>query len=267
MFLDYLIVKPTKFYLNNGVEIYSYTNGHKRLEIEVCENDFHVSLYEEDETTSYYNCKLYEVVNYVKIFNFGHPKNSVLFTGAFNPPTIAHYNMIESASKHFDYIIFAISNQKFLEKKQNKIQDYSYSEQERLDMILEMTYNIPNVLIYGVEVGYTYNVLYATQNKFKINNLSFAMGSDKLEEINRWGYHDELLNNYGFYVLLRNDSQNIVKEKCERLFKEYIIGYDNDLYKNVSATKVRDCIKNKKDYSHLVEKNVYKYLKTNCAYS
>ena len=179
--------------------------------------------------------------------------------------TIAHYHMIDSANDagNFDYIIFAISNQKFLDRKQKRNKDYAYSEKERLEMILAMTYKLDNVLIFGVEQGYTYDVLCAVKEKYKCESLYFALGSDKLKEIGKWGHHDQLLKEFCFYVLQRKDSLTIIKNKCKELFGEtkYIIGQDNKDYENISATMIRQKIKNNEDFKGLVHENVYKTLK------
>ena len=177
----------------------------------------------------------YEIINLIKLFYNPKIEKACLFTGAFNPPTIAHYHMIESANNEesFDYIIFAISNQKFLDKKQRKLGDYAYTEKQRLEMILTMTCQLPNVLIFGVEQGYTYEVLCAVKEKYQCKDLYFALGSDKLQEIDRWGFHDKLLKEICFYVLKREDSLDYIENKCKELFEntKYVIGQDNEKFK------------------------------------
>ena len=259
--LDYLIDKPDMFPTNcNSIQL-EYENPY--FEIEIKEDNIEVFFEEKEYSFSY--DELYKVINMVKIRK-NKPKKSVLFTGAFNPPTIAHEHMIESALNNgdFDYVIFAISNQRFLDKKQAKLNDYAYSEKDRLNMILEMTKFYPNVLVFGVEEGYTYDVLKAVKDFYNLEELYFALGSDKLEEIGRWGRHNLLLTEFCFYVLKRKDSLEYIESKCKELFKDtkYCIGTDNQKYKDISATLVRNLIKENKDFKDYVSKNVYKYLKS-----
>lgn len=250
----------------------------KYLEVEVTENGYNIY----GENLKWFNYedngiflgedKLYEVINHIKIFFNGKPNNSILFTGAFNPPTIAHQNVIESALRrhklNFDYVIMALANQNFLNHKQGKIKDetnFAYSEKERLDMMLEMTYENDKVLIFGIEQGYTYDVLNAVKTKYNIETLYFAMGSDKLNEIERWGHHNKLLKEFYFYILIRgNDNLNEINEKCKKIFfnNNFVTHLAQDSkFQDISATQVRKCIKNNLDYSTLVNKNVEKYLK------
>ena len=210
---------------------------------------------------------LYEVINLIKLFYLDKPLDKlVLFTGAFNPPTIAHFNMIHSALEAgFDGVVFAISNNTFLTKKMSKSQgidkDMVYSEQERLEMVLAMTRNIPNAFILGVEQGYTYDVLKLAKEKYSPNEMFFAMGSDKLNEIQRWGYADKLLSEFGFYVVKRGNDDNI-KEKCDNIFENthYIIGEGNVRYKNISSTLVREKILKEELFAEYVHDNVFLYI-------
>ena len=249
----------------NSLQV-EYEIGKDYLEIEIKENCFEIfkMINSKEETKEIALDKIYEVINEIKLFYQPKVSNLCLFTGAFNPISIAHFYMIDSANKagNFDYIVFAISNQKFLDKKQRRAKDYAYSEVERLEFLLAATYKCPNVLIFGVEQGYTYEVLCAVKEKYKCESLYFALGSDKLKEIGRWGYHDKLLKEICFYILLRKDSLNVAKKKCDELFYQtkYIIGQDNEKYKDISSTLIRQKIKDKEDFSNLVCPEVYKLL-------
>jgi nicotinate (nicotinamide) nucleotide adenylyltransferase len=271
------ITKNVELFLtyNKSVQ-FEFHDANKYLEIEVFSNKFsiwgdHTDIDYGDNGIEFDENMLFEVINHIKIFYNGIPNNSVLFTGAFNPPTIAHHSMIQSAlNRHllaFDYVIMGLSNQKFLDKKQSKVKDesgFAFSEQQRLDMMLEMTYEDDRVLIFGIERGYTYEVLCAVKEKYNIENLYFAMGSDKLNEIQRWGFHDNLLNDFKFYVLVRGeDNIDIVNQKCESIFKNHNFvthSPKNQQYKDISATDVRMLYVHKQDYSILVYPKVYDYL-------
>lgn len=275
--LNHLAYKKFDIFItyNKTVQFEFDLNGYY-MEIEVYDDKFSVwgndsilnDLYHIGEDgIEFFEEEMYEVINIVKMFVNGRPEYPVLFTGAFNPPTIAHYHMIDSVlgneNYDFDYVVFAVSNQKFLDKKQSKTEDYAYSEQQRIDMLLEMTWENENVLIFGVEQGYTYNVLCAVKDKYKTNFVYFAMGSDKLQEINRWGFHDKLLTEFCFYVLMRgNDNKETIIQKCNVLFAntKYEIGEDNQQFKNISATMVRKAICKNQDFKNLVHPNVNKYL-------
>jgi nicotinate (nicotinamide) nucleotide adenylyltransferase len=271
------ITKEVEIFLtyNKSVQ-FEFNNGDKYLEIEVFSNKFSIwgnntDIDYGDNGIEFDGNMLFEAINHIKIFYNGIPSNSVLFTGAFNPPTIAHHSMIQSAlNRHllaFDYVIMGLSNQGFLDKKQRKVKDesgFAFSEQQRLEMMLEMTYEDDRILIFGIERGYTYEVLCVVKEKYNIKNLYFAMGSDKLGEIQKWGYHDKLLNEFNFYVLVRGDDNiKAVDKRCEAIFKNhnFVTHFPkNQQYKDISATMVRMLYAHKEDYSKLVHPKVYNYL-------
>lgn len=271
LFLKFSLYKPEIFpTASNSIQLeYEKENG-EYLEFEIKENVIEIfRIYEneqEEEYTIPFN-KFYKALNLVKIFYNGEPENIVLFTGAFNPPTIAHYHMVHSVLRNknvnFNYVIFALSNDKFLNKKQTRVKDWYYKENERLNLVLSMIAHNPNALLFGIERGYTYEVLCEVKKELKSTNIYFACGSDKLKEINRWGFHEKLLKEFCFYILLRGtDDEDDVSNKCKELFShtKFTLGKDNEKYKNISATQVRRKIDNKEDCKDLLEKHVYEYL-------
>lgn len=191
-----------------------------------------------------------------------------LFTGAFNPPTAAHAEMAEAALKaeDFTFFIYAASNHAFLQKKMRKLKDSKdagiFSEKQRLRMLLLMTRDKPDVLVFGIEQGYTYDVLKAVKSRYYIENLFFALGSDKLREIERWGHHNSLLREFSFYVVQRDEHREYIYEECRRLFKEteYAVGIHANKHYDISATMVRRAITEGKDYKEMVSPEVYNEL-------
>lgn len=269
--LKYCLYEPEIFPTACNSIQFEFTNeDNEYFEVEVEKDGFSTfKIYKDntERTAEYGLDEYYKIINHIKTFYNGKPKNVVVFTGSFNPPTIAHYNMIDSALSHkdFDYVFFALSNNSFLSRKQKRNHDWCFSERERIDMVLEMTYMHPKALILGVEQGYTYDVLCEVKSTYNCEQIYFACGSDKLNEIERWGKHNLLLTDFNFYVLVRNDNEKDVETKCASIFKNthYIIGKDNEKFKNISATEVRKCIKQNQDFKGLVHENVYQYLKEN----
>lgn len=266
--LDYLIYFPFITPTANQSIQFEYQTEKEYLEIEIFQDRFELFKIYEDKSErerTYPLSEMFKVINHIKILFNGNPNNVVLFTGAFNPPTIAHYYMIDSAleNTNFDYVFFALSNATFLSKKQNRKKDWYFSEEQRLHMILLMTYRHPKVLIYGIEDGWTYDVLCQIKKRYSCNNVYFACGSDKIKQIPRWSRNNKLLREFCFYILIREDNYEDIKKQCDKIFcdTKYKIGNNNKKYSNVSATMIRNAIKENKDFEQLVYPDVYKYLK------
>lgn len=68
-------------------------------------------------------------------------KKIAVCPGSFDPVTIGHIDIIKRASKLFDTVIVVVmSNYK-------KMGNYSFSQEERVKMLLRCTKDIPNVVI------------------------------------------------------------------------------------------------------------------------
>lgn len=270
-FLSYSLynpfIAPTA---NNSIQLEYEKNNDEYFEVEIYEDKietFKIDIDKKETEQVFSIDEFFKVLNLVKIFYNGNPQNAVLFTGAFNPPTIAHYHMVHSVLRNnkmdFDYVIFALSTENFLKKKQSKTNDWYFSENERIEMVLSMIAHNPNALLYGIEIGYTYDVLCSVKQEFNCKNLYFACGSDKLNEIERWGNAKKLLKEFNFYILLRGvESYEYIENKCNKIFinTKYFLAKDNEKYKDISATQVRNKIKQNLDYTNLLEPHVYKYL-------
>lgn len=216
--------------------------------------------------------QLYIVLNWIKMFYNGQPSNAVLFSGAFNPPTIAHkYVMEQALDDLYDFVIVAACNEAFLEKKTEKAYDHGktgrwyFSEQARIDMLVEMTYSNDRILIYGIEDGYTYDVLHNAQSMFGVHNMNFAMGSDKIQEIHKWGHAEKLLKEFSFMITNRTDDNEYIHEACKKAgipWSRYSVVFNSDpLYMDVSATEVRRRMDNgDPNYSLIVTDEVAEYL-------
>ena len=229
-----------------GYEIYSEYNGKEFTWI--CDYD-----------------QLYDVINILKLKANKSREKAVLITGSFNPPTIAHYHMIENSIRdvNTDFVVFGLANNRFVTKKMSRVNGYVYSEQDRLEMILAMTYDNPNVLIYGIETGYTYDTLCSVKKDFGFKDVYFACGDDKIHAVRKWGNHNKLLSEFCFYILTRGNDLDKIKNDADTIFSEtkYIIGKSNDNDKDISSTKLREKIKNGEEFNDLVSENVYNILK------
>lgn len=216
--------------------------------------------------SSYNESSLYKLMNHVKLFMMDEPEDCVLFSGAFCPPHKGHKSLIEkSLMAGYDCAVVAISNENFVRNKMKKAGEVFYpycSEQARIDMVLHMTCMIPNVLVHGVENGYTYEVLKEVKNTYGFKKLSFTCGSDKLDEINRWGYHDRLLAEFGFYILQRdNMDMEEIERKCHMLFRKYRIEMQDADTTGISSTRIRNMRNAGEDYRSLMPEKVYQVFK------
>ena len=168
-------------------------------------------------------------------------ENIGFFGGCFNPPTIAHIQLIEKAIKEYnlDKVYFVPMGD--LYKKEELIPAF-----HRVNMLkIATTGNLKlDILLTSVnsekelQAIDTFRII---QKEFSKTNNFFIMGSDNFEKIKFWKNSEELLNNYQYIILKRDNtiSSSIVRqriknnEKIDNLIlkdvEQYIL--DNRLYK------------------------------------
>lgn len=64
-----------------------------------------------------------------------------IYPGSFDPVTIGHLDIIKRASKLFDTLVVVVMT------NYKKIGNYTFSPEERADMIIRCTKDIPNVVV------------------------------------------------------------------------------------------------------------------------
>jgi nicotinate-nucleotide adenylyltransferase len=179
------------------------------------------------------------------------------FGGSFNPPTIAHLEIVKRSLDEFslDKVVVVPMGDKY-EKKD--LLPFKY----RFNMLEIMFEDFANVEISALQVNQqertyaidTFSIIdkvYSTDERF------FIMGLDNFSNIKKWKNSSELLNNRKYIVFKRNNI--IISENIENI-------YFLDMGKNISSTDVRQKIKLKEDVKNLLPKNVFDYIDQNGLY-
>lgn len=166
-------------------------------------------------------------------------KNLGFFGGCFNPPTISHIELIEKAIKEYnlDKVYFVPMGD--LYKKEQLVP--AFHRVNMLKMAIKDNMDILNICIEAEKEMQAIDTFKIIQNKFNSSNNFFIMGSDNYEKIRDWKCADELMQNYQYIILKReNDiSSSKAREKIrngespkEFIYKDielYIL--KNELYK------------------------------------
>lgn len=108
--------------------------------------------------------------------------------------------------------------------------------------------------------SYTIDTLAFLNEKYPKNDFSLIMGGDSLEGIEKWKNYEKLLSDYDIYVYKRPNS---TVSKYENL--QNIKMVDAPLL-DISATFIRNAIKNKKSVRYLVPDAVFEYLENSTMY-
>ena len=182
----------------------------------------------------------------------------VIFGGAFNPPTVAHYEM----AKHLlglpevtDLLFVPVGDHY---QKAGLIPAF-----HRVKMLEIMAKELPNTCISKIEVEAeralkTIETLENIQNKYPEDSLAFVMGADNLFGLTDWYDYELLVKRFKMIIFNRCelDVHQFIKENFEFAANNFII-IDDFKEMDISSTQYRDDLTK----SELLLSGVEKYIK------
>jgi len=215
-----------------------------------------------------------------------------LFGGTFNPIHIGHLRTVREVQEGFglDKICFIPSALPPHKKTENVI-----DAEDRLEMIRLAVADAPDFMVSDVELqrsglSYTIDTVHYFKSFFPEKTIIyFIIGIDAFLEIYTWKSYKELFQEIPFIVMARPDSKRIGISSNERwkILEEFLQskisdrykfsssqnGYIHDKYQpvfifnvtllDISATKIRQLIKDGKSVQFLVPEKVEDFIKTN----
>lgn len=196
--------------------------------------------------------------------------NIGLYFGTFNPIHVGHL-VIANYMADFtdlDQVWLIVSPHNPLKEKATLLTDL-----HRLALVKVAIDDNPKLRASDIEFSlpkpsYTATTLAYLQDKFPQHNFALIMGEDNLRTLHKWYNHDVILKNHKIYVYPRVLT---VQEEAEVTGINSHIGNDfaedaNVVFCNdapvmkVSATFVRNAIRDGKDVRYLLTEPVHKYI-------
>lgn len=181
------------------------------------------------------------------------------FGGAFNPPTIAHYNLIKKAKNdyNFDEVYFVPVNDFYGKMDLINID-------KRIDMLNLVCKLDDDIKVLEIEKKYTkkldaIDIFQIIEENYINDDIYFLMGEDNYKKMITWKDYDKL-QKYNYIVFQRYD-------KMEMLVNSKNVAYmKNSENLKVSSSQIRRKLQNNEDISNLVCKDVKEYIVFNKLY-
>ena len=182
-----------------------------------------------------------------------------LFFGSFNPIHIGHLILANYILEYSDMqeLWFVVSPQNPFKDKKTLLNDHN-----RLDMVELAIKNYPKMRASNVEFSLpipSYTIDTLTYLKEKHPNVSFSliMGEDNLKSLHKWKNYELILENHHIIVYPRimedeTTSKTIFEHDNISLIKAPII--------ELSATEIRNMIKEAKNVKPMLPPEVFEYL-------
>jgi nicotinate-nucleotide adenylyltransferase len=180
-----------------------------------------------------------------------------LFFGSFNPIHIGHLiiaNVMVELSD-LEEVWFVVSPQNPLKSSKSLAHEF-----DRLDMVelaVEDNYHmkVTDVEFNMPRPSYTIDTLAYLSEKYPQHEFKLIIGEDNLVSFPRWKNYELILKNYGLYVYPR---------PCD-VVEEHIRNHPNVKMIpapiiDVSATFIRECLKNNKSIQYLVPDKVVQFI-------
>lgn len=191
-----------------------------------------------------------------------------LYFGTFNPIHVGHLIIANYMVEYteLDQVWLVVSPQNPLKKKSTLLADYhryamveiAVEDNEKL-IASNIEFNLP-------KPSYTINTLTYIKEKYPKHEFSLIMGEDNLRTLDKWKNFEEIITNHKIYVYPRALTEQERAELMEaKTIENKFAGSINIIeceapVMKISASFIREAIKNKKDTRYLLTEGVYKYV-------
>ncbi len=194
--------------------------------------------------------------------------NIGLYFGTYNPIHVGHLiianYMVEYTN--LDQVWLVVTPQNPLKKKSTLLEDYHRYAMVEMAVLDNDKLKASNIEFKLPQPSYTINTLTYLKEKHPKHQFSLIMGEDNLRTFHKWKNYEQILESHKIYVYPRALTEQeriemIESASVENSFsnKKNIIICDAPVMK-ISASFIRDAIKNKKDVRYLLTEVVYKYV-------
>lgn len=179
-----------------------------------------------------------------------------LFFGTFNPIHIGHMVIANYMAEFTDLaeVWFVVSPHNPLKNKSTLLDNH-----HRIRLVREAISDFPKFKASDIEFSlpqpsYTINTLVYLKEKYPDKNFVLLLGSDNLGTFHKWKNYEEILKQYELYVYPRPDEYG---GELKNHSKVKLVPAPR---MEISATFIRDAIKEKKDVRYMLPEAVYKYI-------
>lgn len=193
-----------------------------------------------------------------------------LYFGTFNPIHVGHLVIANYMAEYtdLDQVWLVVSPQNPLKVKSSLLPDF-----HRLAIVKAAIDDNPKLRASDIEFklskpSYTATTLTYLAEKYPKNEFSLIMGEDNLRTLHKWFNHEIILKNHDFYVYPRvlTEQEEIEVDQIGSLPDNFFRDLPNvhicteAPVMKVSASFVRNAIKEGKDVRYLLTEPVRKYI-------
>ena len=196
--------------------------------------------------------------------------NIGLFFGSFNPIHIGHQIIAQYLLEftELEQIWIIVSPQNPLKDPDSLIHAYDRLEMCKLAFEDQDAIQVKDIELHLPQPSYTIDTLTYLKEKYTAHQFSLIMGEDNLKSFHKWKNYEVILENHAIYVYPRVDENGQTNNNSEKYgFKSHPkVHFIAAPIVEISATFIRNSIKNKKNIQPLLPNKVWEYIDHNNLY-
>lgn len=175
-----------------------------------------------------------------------------LFFGSFNPIHMGHMIIANIMAENTDLskVWFVVSPQNPFKQAKGLLHEFDRYDMIKAAIADNYKLEVTDIEFHLPKPSYTIDTLTVISEKNPQHNFRVLIGEDNLTNFEKWKNHDQILDQYGLYVYPR---PNVTKSEILRHGNVKIV--EAPLL-DISATYIRQCIKNNKSVRYLVPEPV-----------
>lgn len=179
-----------------------------------------------------------------------------LFFGSFNPIHIGHLIIANTvlAKTDISRVMFVVSPQSPFKNSSSLIPEYDRLEMVRLAIFDNLDFEVSDIEFHMPKPSYTVDTLAYLSDKYPERAFSIIVGEDNLVHFNKWKNYETILKYYRLIVYPRPNTP-----KSEMAIHNSVNMINAPLME-ISATFIRDCVRNNESIRYLVHPDVEDYI-------
>lgn len=175
-----------------------------------------------------------------------------LFFGSFNPIHIGHMIIANIMAENADLhkVWFVVSPQNPFKPAKGLLHEFDRYDMVKAAIADNYKLEVSDVEFHLPKPSYTIHTLVHLMEKFPGKEFKVIIGEDNLENFQKWKNYQQILDQYGLYIYPRPrvTVSELIRHANVKMVEAPLL--------DISATYIRECIRNNKSIRYLVPEPV-----------